>query len=64
MSEQEQPQELIAYLEPDQLAADRTRPLPRAKLGRRAVVGLWALRVFCVLVSLMVIYTFVSQLVS
>jgi hypothetical protein len=31
-------------------------------LGARAVAALWALRVFVVLVSLMVIYTFIDQL--
>jgi hypothetical protein len=57
-------QELIAYLEPDQLEADRTRPLPRVRLSRRAGAVLWALRVFTIVVSLMVVYTFVSQLGS
>jgi hypothetical protein len=32
-------------------------------LSRRASAALWALRVFVVVVSAMVIYTFVSQLV-
>jgi hypothetical protein len=55
-------QELAAYLESDQLVAERSRPLGRARLSRRASVGLWLLRVFVVIVSAMVIYTFVSQL--
>jgi hypothetical protein len=55
-------QELIEYLEPDQLVADRARPRPRAVLSARARLGLWALRVFVIVVSLMVVYTFISQL--
>jgi len=50
------------YLEADQLAAETSRPVPRARLGRRAVVGLWALRVLVVILSAMVVYVFVSQL--
>jgi hypothetical protein len=54
--------ELIAYLEPDQLVAETFRPVTRATLTRNAAVALWALRVFVVLVSLMVIYTFIVRL--
>ncbi|MBV8431708.1 MAG: hypothetical protein JO244_11125 [Solirubrobacterales bacterium] len=52
------------YLEADQLAAETSRPVPRAVLSRRTVIGLWALRVFVVTVSAMVVYVFVSQLGS
>jgi hypothetical protein len=55
-------EELIAYLESDQLVAERSRPVGRARLSRRASAALWALRAFVVIVSAMVIYTFVSQL--
>jgi hypothetical protein len=55
-------QELIEYLERDQLVADRRVPVGRASLGRGALVSLWALRVFVVVVSAMVIYTFIAQL--
>ena len=55
-------EELIMHLERDQFVAETSRPVPRAKLRRRSVAALWALRVFAVVVSLMVIYTFVSQL--
>lgn len=55
-------EELIAYLESDQLLAERSRPVRRADLSRRARYGLWALRIFVVLVSAMVIYTFVASL--
>jgi hypothetical protein len=50
------------YLEADQLAAETSRPVPRAELSRRAIVGLWALRVFVIVMSTMVIYVFISQL--
>ncbi|WP_249012035.1 hypothetical protein [Conexibacter sp. DBS9H8] len=50
------------HLELDQLSADRRRPLPPARLSPAATVGLWALRIFCLLVSAMVIYTFIAQL--
>jgi hypothetical protein len=52
------------HLEADQLAAETSRPVPRAMLSRRTTVGLWALRVFVVTMSAMVIYVFVSQLGS
>jgi hypothetical protein len=54
--------QLIAHLERDQVVAETSKPVPRAALSTRAIAGLWALRVFVVLVSLMVIYTFVEQL--
>ncbi len=54
--------ELIMHLERDQFVAETSRPVPRAALSARATAGLWALRVFVVLVSLMVIYTFIEQL--
>ncbi|HUY70888.1 MAG TPA: hypothetical protein VMV08_01500 [Gaiellaceae bacterium] len=55
-------QELVMFLEPDQLDADTSVPVPRAVLNRRVTSGLWALRVFVILVSIMVIYTFASKL--
>jgi hypothetical protein len=57
-------EELIAYLESDQLTAERSRPLGRAVLSRRARAGLWALRVFTIVIGAMVVYTFISQLGS
>ncbi len=59
MTEREQ---LIFYLERDQLVADKSRPVPRARLSSRQRLALWTLRVFAVIVSLMVIYTFISLL--
>ena len=51
-----------SYLEPKQFVGDRSIPLPRVKLGRGARAALWALRIFVLAVSAMVIYTFVTQL--
>jgi hypothetical protein len=59
----EQPEEeLIVHLERDQTVAETSKPVPPAALSSLAITGLWALRVFVVLVSLMVIYTFIDQL--
>jgi hypothetical protein len=57
-------EQLIAYLEPDQLVVDTSRPVGRAPLSRQARAALWALRVFVVVISAMVVYTFISQLGS
>ena len=54
--------ELIMHLERDQFVAETSRPVPSAPLSARANAGLWMLRVFVVLVSLMVVYTFIDQL--
>jgi hypothetical protein len=50
------------HLERDQFVAETSRPVARAALSSRTIAALWALRVFVVLVSLMVVYTFVEQL--
>ncbi len=55
--------ELLSYLEPAQLVSGTSRPLKRASLSARAQVALWTLRVFVVVLSAMVVYTFVSQVV-
>jgi hypothetical protein len=55
-------EELIAYLERDQLVADKEHPVPRAPLSANATRALWALRIFVLVVSAMVIYTFAAQL--
>ena len=52
------------FLERDQLVSETSRPVSRARLSRRALAGLWALRVFVVVIGAMVIYVFVSQLGS
>jgi hypothetical protein len=50
------------FLERDQLVADTSEPVPRAHLSPGVNAALWALRVFVLVVSFMVIYTFVAQL--
>ncbi len=54
--------ELIMDLERDQFVAETSRPVPPALLSTRATAGLWALRAFVVLVSVMVVYTFFYEL--
>lgn len=61
MTEDER-QRLIEFLEADQLVSDTSRRLPRATLSPRVQAGLWALRIIALVLSLMVIYTFVHQL--
>jgi hypothetical protein len=55
-------EEMVMFLERDQLVADRRRPLPRAAIGTRAAVALWTLRIFVLIVGAMVIYTFCAKL--
>jgi hypothetical protein len=56
------PEDLVMHLERDQLVAETFRPVARAQLSRGVRAGLWALRIFTVLLAAMVLYTFVSQL--
>jgi len=51
-----------SFLEPGQHAADRSTPVPRAHRTAGVNAALWALRIFTLLLSVMVIYTFVTQL--
>jgi hypothetical protein len=55
-------QELSMHLEHDQFVAETSRPVSRAVLGARTVAALWALRVFVMVVTLMVVYVFIAQL--
>lgn len=55
-------EELVMYLERDQLTSDTGRPVAPALLSSRVRIGLWALRVFALVVSAMVVYTFIAQL--
>ena len=55
-------QELVMFLEPDQLTTDTSKPLPRTPTSRRLTTALWALRVFVLLLSAIVIYTFAANL--
>ena len=59
---QEHEDKPVEHLQRGQFVAETSQPVPRAALSARASAGLWALRVFAVLVSLMVIYAFIAQL--
>jgi hypothetical protein len=50
------------FLERDQFVADASRAVPRIEFSARAKLALWALRVFVIVVSVMVVYTFIDQL--
>jgi hypothetical protein len=54
-------EDLIESLEPDQLVVAMNSPLPQRSLGRLATFGLYALRVFLVVITAMVIYAFVAS---
>lgn len=54
--------ELIDGLEPDQLVASAAQKLPLMVIGRAGRIGLWVLRVFVLLISVLVVYTFVVSL--
>ncbi len=58
----EEPPVQLEHLEPEQLSVHIRQPVPRARLSSRVQAGLWVLRVFVVVLSIMVIYTFISQL--
>ena len=55
-------EQIAPVLEPGQLVAETQRAIPRAQLSRRAHTALWALRIFVIVTSAMVIYAFFSQL--
>jgi hypothetical protein len=55
-------EQLVAYLEHDQLVSDKRHPVPRAQLTPRVAAGLWALRLFGVVVGVLVLYTFFAHL--
>jgi hypothetical protein len=54
--------ELIEGLEPDQTVASASKPLARMPLGPVGKTGLWVLRIFVLIVTAMVVYTFVVSL--
>ncbi len=62
VEDEERAEELIMFLERDQLVADTSRPVARVAFGSGVQAALWALRVFVIVVSLMVVYTFVHGL--
>jgi len=54
--------QLIEALEPDQLTAAVSKPLPRLQLSRSMRIVLWVLRVFVLIISVLVIYVFIESL--
>jgi hypothetical protein len=62
MSPGTDPTELIEFLEPDQLVADTSRPVPRKVLSPPQTSALWGLRIFFLLLSVMVIWSFIAGL--
>lgn len=58
----EENEELVEFLETDQLVDARARPVQRRVLTKRVAVALWSLRVFVIVVGVMVIYTFFARL--
>ena len=55
---------LIQALEPDQLVAAKTRPLPRRALGRGALALMVGLRIYVVIAIPIVIYAFVRAVLA
>ena len=56
--------QLIQSLEPDQLVAAVAKPLPRLQLSRTVRIALWAVRIFVLIISVLVVYTFIVQLMK
>ena len=56
-------EDLIEALEPDQLVSAMDQPVDRRHLGRGVSAGLWALRLFLLLVTGLVVYAFVAGVV-
>ena len=56
--------QLIESLEPDQLVAAVAKPLPRLHLSRPVRIALWAVRIFVLIISSLVAYTFIVKLLE
>ena len=56
--------QLIESLEPDQLVAVVAKPLPRLQLCRPVRIALWAVRIFVLIISALVVYTFIVKLME
>jgi hypothetical protein len=54
--------ELVHGLEPDQVVAVASQSLPRYRLTPIANLALWLLRIFVLLITLTVVYTFIVNL--
>lgn len=56
-------EDLVESLEPDQLVVEMDKPFPRRPLSSGAVAGLWALRVFLLTITGIVVYAFISGVI-
>ena len=56
--------QLIDSLEPDQLVAAVAKPLPRLQLSSPVRIALWAVRIFVLIISSLVVYTFIVKLME
>ena len=54
--------QLIEALEPDQLVSEVSKPLPRLRLSRSVRISLWAVRIFVLIISALVVYVFIVKL--
>ena len=57
-------EDLIESLEPDQLVVEMDKPVARRRLSSWTIAGLWALRIFLVTITGMVIYAFVAGVIN
>ena len=57
-------EDLIESLEPDQLVIEMDKPVSRRRLSGRTIVGLWALRIFLLTITGMVVYAFVAGVIN
>jgi hypothetical protein len=57
-------EDLIESLEPDQLVIEMDKPVSPRRLSGYATAGLWALRVFLLSITGMVIYAFVAGVIN
>ena len=60
--DEQRDEELVSFLERDQLSAGTSIPVPRVQWSRRARAWLWALRVAVLVLAAMVVYAFVAGL--
>jgi hypothetical protein len=57
-------EDLIESLEPDQLVIEMDKPVSRRRLSGLTTAGLWALRLFLLTITAMVIYAFVAGVIN
>ena len=57
-------EDLIEALEPDQLVIEMDKPVSRRQLSGLTTAGLWALRLFLLTITAMVIYAFVAGVIN